>query len=80
MSVRVKEQSTDKAKNRIVNFGKADFVAVEGIGKSFFKGKTKAIHTVQAEKLVASGRAKYAKGVELEEKVDTNRTVKDIKK
>ena len=78
MSVKIKKAEQGKGSDKVIHFRKQDFVAIEGTEKSFFNGKVKAVHQVQADKLIASGKAKLAKNVELDEKVDTNRTVKDL--
>jgi len=78
MSVKIKKTEDVKTSDKIIHFRKEDFVAVKGTEKSFFNGQVKVVHKIQADKLVEAGKAKIEKGVELEQIVDPNRTVKDL--
>ena len=78
MSVKFKNQKQlEVSKDKIVTFEADDFMAVEGLEKSFFKGKIKIVHKIQGEKLIAGKLAKEVK-VELVKEENKTRSVKDV--
>lgn len=80
MSVKIKQNASVKNENDIIiTFNADDFKAVKGLKGSFFEGKIKALHKVQAEKLIAAKKAEEVKGVTIEKEDNPNRSVKDIK-
>ena len=80
MSVKIKHNAIVKNENDVViTFNAEDFKAVKGVKGSFFEGKIKAVHKVQAEKLIAAKLAEEAKGVTIEKEENPNRSVKDVK-
>lgn len=79
MSVKIKNESSNDEKGQVIKFNTEDFMAVKGLKGSFFEGKVKVLHKVQAEKLIQAKKAEQAKGVEFEKVENENRTVKDVK-
>ena len=79
MSVKIKNQkSVEVSKDKVVTFDADNFLAVEGLEKSFFVGKIKVVHKIQGEKLIKSKLAKEAKA-DLVKEENPNRAVKDVK-
>lgn len=79
MSVKIKNGSSNDEKGQVIKFNSEDFLAVKGLKGSFFEGKVKVLHKVQAEKLIKAKKAELSKDTEFEKVENTNRTVKDIK-
>ena len=77
MSVKIKNSKKEDEKVEIVNFDVNSFMAVEGQKGSGFEGKTKVVHKILGEKLIAK---KFAKKVDadLEKKESPLRSSKDI--
>ena len=80
MGVKIKKEEKQSNIEQIITFKKDDLIVVEGTAKNpFFSGKQKPMLKFQGEKLEKQGLVKIVKGVQLEEVVDENRTVKEIK-
>jgi hypothetical protein len=76
MAVKAKKTERKPENETFINFNKADYKAVEGIAP-FFPGKTKVLHKVLADKLIALKRAKQVK-IELDENKSKYRSVMDV--
>ena len=78
MAVLIKNQARiETQKDVIVTFDADNYIAVEGLEKSFFKGQTKVLHKIQAEKLIERKLVKEVKAT-LVKQDNKDRTVTDL--
>jgi len=79
MAVKLKESKDKAEKVEVISFKENDYIAIEGLKGSGFVGKTKVVHKIHGNKIIAKKLAKEVKA-DLVKEENLNRSVKDLKK
>lgn len=79
MAVKLKNSKVEEEKGTVINFNVDDYIAIKGEKGSFFEGKTKVVHKVHGQKIIAKKLAKEVKADIVKEE-NLNRAVKDLPK
>lgn len=79
MAVRLKNRKVEDEKGTIINFNADDYIAIKGEKGSYFEGKTKVVHKIHGQKIIAKKLAKEVKA-EIVKEENLNRAVKDLPK